>query len=117
MAKCIRAFAPAALILLLMACSLREGPRSTGPSTRLVVRNESVLQMRIYAVTGSQRVRLGIVSGNHRDTLEIPDYLVSGGRELRFLAEPLAGSNVEVSFTHFVQPGETIEIRIPSMVR
>ncbi len=113
--------AAAALLLLagpVMAagCASSEGAQngSEQPETRLRVENRSGQMMTIYALRSSQRVRLGQVSGYDEATFTLPDYLVRGLASLRFLADPLAGSRSPVSQEILVEPGDTVELLIPS---
>jgi hypothetical protein len=68
----------------------------------------------VYAIspTGS-RVRLGQVSGNSTQRLVLPSYLVRGGERLRFLADPIGGSQGPVSEELYVAPGEAVTLTIP----
>lgn len=109
-----------ALLVLLAAC----GPaRSAAPAdgdartTPVRVENQAWADMRIYVVVSGQRQRLGVVNGNTTQTLQIPASVVGIGREVSFLADPIAGRSTAQSFSIFVRPGETVTITIPSTVR
>lgn len=83
----------------------------------LVVENQSTSDMRIYARFAGQEVRLGSVTGLRTERLEIPSSIVGGGRELAFVADPLAGRSTATSFSIFVAPGEEVTMVIPPTVR
>src|SRR5438445_7484988 len=59
-----------------------------GP-TRVRVENQNLADMTIYVYQGSQRIRIGRVSGNSTADLVIPKSIVSGVTTLRFMAEPM----------------------------
>jgi hypothetical protein len=100
------------------AASAPEGPAPPiGEPTRVVVENQSTSDIRLYALAGGQRVRLGIATGASTTTLAIPANLVAGGRDLVFQADPIAGREVASSFSIFVYPGDQVRLTIPSRVR
>jgi hypothetical protein len=77
------------------------------------VENQGFSDMVIYALDGSQRVRLGTVTGNSTRTFPIPRHLVGGGGTIRFLADPIGGNRAPVSEEMVVQPGDNVGITIP----
>jgi hypothetical protein len=77
------------------------------------VQNQGFTDMVIYAVSGSQRVRLGIATGNSTQTFTIPRYLVRGAGPLRFLADPVGSDRAPVSEELTVQPGDLVTLTIP----
>lgn len=106
------------LLLILVNC------RGSGPGelrneqrTTLLVQNQSSSDMRVYAVYGAQRVRLGYVTGTRTQRLTVPSAIVSGGRELVFEANPLASDVVASSVEIYVAPGDEITMTIPPTVR
>jgi len=115
------------LLLTILAAGLSGCASEPGPQTaplppvrepaRLVVENHSTSEMRIYAVAGGRRVRLGSVTGGRTQTLRIPESLIGNGRDLIFEADPLAGRQAAASFRIFVAPGDEIYMTVPSHVR
>jgi hypothetical protein len=81
--------------------------------TTLVVDNRGFIDMTVYAIRNSQRLRLGIAPGNHKTTLVIPPALLGGITTLRFVADPIGGSRPSVSEEISVVPGDTVELMIP----
>ena len=68
----------------------------------------------VYAISATgARVRLGQVNGNSTQRLALPAYLVRGGERLRFLADPIGGSQGPVSEELYVAPGEAVTLTIP----
>ncbi len=111
-----------AVLFCLLAIACRSGGESddTDPSpirgsATLEVENQGFLDMTVYVLDGAQRQRLGIARGNATTTLTIPDRMVRGGSaSLRFLCDPIGGSGLPVSETIVVEPGDVVELVIPS---
>ena len=104
------------LLAGLFACNaLRRGTNATdlnGP-TVVQVDNQGFLDMTVYAARSSQRVRLGIATGNTKTNFNIPSVLVSGLTPLRFVADPIGGRRASVSQEITVAPGDTVVLTIP----
>jgi len=79
----------------------------------LQVENRGFADMVVYAVSGSQRVRLGIATGNSTKSFTIPRALIRGSAPLRFLADPIGGSRSPISEDMVVQPGDVVSLTIP----
>jgi hypothetical protein len=79
----------------------------------LQVENRGFADMVIYAVSGGQRVRLGIAGGNSTNSFTIPRSLMKGAGPLRFLADPIGGRRTPVSEDMVVQPGDVVTLTIP----
>jgi hypothetical protein len=114
----MRSFARAAQVLALVvmaACGGRSPDSGPDPdaAARLQVDNQGFTDMVIYAVSGGQRVRLGLATGHSTRLFTIPRYLVRGAGTLRFLADPVGGSRTPVSEEMTVQPGDLVTITIP----
>lgn len=77
------------------------------------VENQGFADMVIYAVSGGQRIRLGLATGNSTRTFTIPRYLVGGATPVQFLADPVGGNQTPVSETMAVQPGDLVTLTIP----
>lgn len=79
----------------------------------LRVENRGFTDMIIYAVSGAQRVRLGMATGNSTGSFTIPRYLIRGAGPLRFLADPIGGNRTPVSDEMTVHPGDIVTLTIP----
>jgi hypothetical protein len=77
------------------------------------VENRGFTDMIVYAVSGGQRVRLGMATGNSTRSFTIPNYLVRGAGRLRFLADPIGGNRAPVSEEMTVQPGDIVTLTVP----
>jgi hypothetical protein len=106
--------------LLLAAChSARESddgaPSPTRGSATLQVENRGFPDMTVYVLDGAQRQRLGVAPGLATTPFTIPDRLVRGGSAtLRFYCDPIGGRGLPVSQEILVEPGDMVELLIPS---
>jgi hypothetical protein len=102
-------------LVILAACGGRPAESSASPEGQamLQVENRSFADMVIYAVSGPQRIRLGMATGNSTRSFPLPAYLVRTGGPLRFLADPIGGNRTPVSEEMTVQPGDIVTLTIP----
>jgi hypothetical protein len=105
-----------ACMTLLSACSMNKKEDEAlepVPPTRLRVENQAFLDMTIYVFRSSQRIRLGVASGNSTTRLTIPRNLVFGATPLRFQADPIGASRTPISQEITVSPGDEVTLTIP----
>ena len=81
--------------------------------TILRVDNRAFNDMTIYVLRSSQRIRLGIASGNSTTRFQSPSYVIFGATPLRFLADPIGAAGTPVSEEITVQPGDEVVLMIP----
>lgn len=95
-----------------IACASAEERRAapTGPVS-VEVTNHNVLDVNVFAVGGSQTVRLGTVSTNATRTFEIPGglYVASG---LRLLVDPVGSAQGMLTDEVQVLPGDTVSLTV-----
>lgn len=106
----------ALLLLGLAACggfSSGSGGADVREPTVVEVNNQSFLDMTVFAVRNSQRVRLGNAGGNTKTRLTVPPHLVSGLTPVRFIADPIGSNRASVSQEILVAPGDTVVLTIP----
>ena len=105
----------AGLALSLSACAHHVPPASNGPQpdTYVYVDNQGFTDMDIYAISGGQRIRLGTAVGVRKSKFKLPDFLVGGMQQVRFLARPIAGNRSPVSEQITIEPGEDVTLTIP----
>ena len=100
---------------MLAGCAGRS--RSAEPETQsgavLEVENRGFADMVIYAVSGSQRIRLGLATGNSTRSFTLPSTLIRSAGSLRFLADPIGGTRTPISEEMVVQPGDVVTLTIP----
>ena len=82
-------------------------------STVVLVDNQGFLDMAVYVMRSSERVRLGMATGNSKSNFRVPAGIVSGLTPLRFIADPIGGSRASVSEEITVAPGDTVGLTIP----
>jgi hypothetical protein len=106
-----------ALVLLgVAACkTLSHGSDTVNQNqpTVLQVDNQGFIDMDVFALRSSQRVRLGTAPGASKSNFTIPPSLVSGLTPLRFIADPIGGRRASVSQEITVAPGDTVVMTIP----
>jgi hypothetical protein len=90
------------------------GQQAHSDETVVVVDNQNLYDMTIYAYQGSQRMRLGRARGTSTTTLKIPKSIVSGVTQMRFFAEPMGNQRSYLSEVIPVQPGDQVEWMIPA---
>jgi hypothetical protein len=107
--------APVVALAILLACGGRSPGSGASPESAamLQVENRSFADMVIYAVSGAQRVRLGLATGNSTKSFTVPSSLIRGAGPLRFLADPIGGSRAPISEEMMVQPGDIVTLTIP----
>ena len=76
------------------------------------VRNDAFWDANIYVMRGSQRIRLGTVTGNSSQTFTLARPVVSGLTEIRFVVDWIGRRDAETSETIVAQPGDEIELTI-----
>lgn len=106
-------------VVLAAGCALLPGGKKSddseaeaNPRKVVIVQNRHWSDVRISAIRGGARYRLGTVNSMHTDTLVIPPVITSGIVDLRFLAEPIGSSSRFLSEPVRVGPGEDVELRI-----
>ncbi|MFN2563459.1 MAG: hypothetical protein ABR499_00435 [Gemmatimonadaceae bacterium] len=111
---------PLMLLALMAACAPRS--RSNRPPAAIEpayvrVMNQSWLDMNMYVLRSSQRIRLGTVGANQTQRFRLPANLIFGATPLRFMADPIGSSRTAQSFEIVVSPGDEITLTIPPGVR
>ncbi len=106
-----------ALSISLNACSRNnkdDEPAEPVEPTYLRVENRAFLDMTLYVIRSSQRIRLGTVTGNTTSRLLIPANVVTNSAgSLQFQASPIGGSRAPISQQIAVTPGDEILLIIP----
>lgn len=109
-----RNFLVLTLSMTAVACGgARRPPSTTDAQTTVRVQNQGFLDRVIYLVTGSQRIRLGQVTGNSTAVLRIPSQYVFGASEMRFIADPIGSNVAPISESITVIPGDEVILTIP----
>lgn len=104
-----------ALLLGLAACggASRRGPAAPAePRTVVRVDNRKFLDVNVYVINGTQRIRLGTVPGATTRSLTIPPNLLFGISSLRFQADPIGSREQPLTQEISVRPGDTVVLVI-----
>lgn len=106
---------PVALAAVLVAGCSKQPARAPSPTEAawVEVTNQGFYDINLYVVRGSNRFKIGMVSGNGSARIEIPRTFVNPGLPIRFLADPIGSNRTPYSQEIPVFPGETIYLRIP----
>jgi len=108
------------LLLVLAACGGGRRTAAAGPAspdqarTTVRVENQNFLDMNVYVLNGTQRVRLGTVPGLTTRVFPIPQNLVFGISSLRFQADPVGANRAPISQEISVQAGDQVILTIPN---
>jgi hypothetical protein len=96
------------------AVDLNTGQRNPDRTT-VVVDNQNLNEMTIYAYQGTHRMRLGRARATSTTELHIPSSMLSGVVQMRFYAEPMVtgGQRAYISEMIPVQPGDQVDFLIP----
>ena len=106
----------AASLLAGVAACYGQGKNAPEPVARTTVRvvNQGFLDRNIYVMRGgTERVRLGTVSGNSTQVLTIPATIVQSMMTLRFVADPIGGRTPPATEEISVAPGDQVVLTIP----
>lgn len=109
-----RIFTGLAMFAVAACATTKNNMRTDAPVTILEVDNQNVLDMNVYVMRGSERIRLGTASGLHTSQLKIPPYVIFGTTALRFLADPIGANRLPISDEITVSAGDTVQMTIPN---
>ena len=104
------------LALMASACAgFRHGSAAIDQNQQTIVQvdNQGFLDMAVYLVRSSERLRMGTATGNSKTNLRVPPGIVSGLTPLRFIADPIGANRASVSEEITVAPGDTVVLTIP----
>ena len=87
---------------------------SSDRSVPLEVVNNHILDVRIYAVGGAGRVRLGDVRGKSDESFRLDPRRVSMSSGLQFLVDPIGGRGTYTSPAVFPPSGATVILTVGS---
>ena len=90
------------------------GPfRRGGPENAIILfTNQSIDQANVYAVQGTQQVRIGTVFGGRTDTLRVPGTSSPGGTSVSIVARFLASNRAVTTGTLNLASGDTLSVTL-----
>jgi hypothetical protein len=112
----MRALALAVALLGLAAAACRRppaGPVNPQAEVAVAVNNQNFLDMDVFIVRGTQRIRLGMVPGLSSRVLMVRPELIGYSQEVRFEVHPIGGRGDPVTETISVHPGDVVHLTIP----
>lgn len=115
MFRALKLFALLSVALFATAGCTGHGKDAPRPHelTSVFIENQAWLDVNVYALTGTQRTRLGTVTAHASSTFRLPDVVVGTGRELQFLVDPVGSNAQGTSFSIYVTPGTTVRLSVP----
>lgn len=81
----------------------------TAVKTHVVVENDNMLDMRIYAVSAGRRHQLGTVTGFTSAVFVLPSWLLAQNAPIQLIALPIGTRKDVVSPFVLVDPGDLVE--------
>ena len=102
------------LALLSAGCghAVRSAPDPQAETT-VRVENRNFLDMNVFVLQGSQRIRLGMVAGLSTQVFTVPGYLVRGAGQLQFELHPIGGRGNPRTESISIRPGDEINLIVP----
>jgi len=102
------------LALLSAGCghAVRSAPDPQAETT-VRVENRNFLDMTVYVLQNSQRIRLGMVAGLSTQVFTVPGYLVRGAGQLQFELHPIGGRGNPRTESISIRPGDEINLIVP----
>ena len=104
-------------IFLASSCSSSQpgSPTPTAtPQTVVRVVNRNFLDMDVYALVSGEPTRVGTVTGLTTQLLRLPAGVVQTSTEVQFRVDPVGGRQTAVSMRVYANPGDTLQLEIPS---
>jgi hypothetical protein len=102
--------------MLVSSCSSRPGSPTPTATLQTVVRvvNRNFLDMDVYAIVAGEPMRVGTVTGLSTQVLALPAGVVQTSTEVQFRVDPVGGRQPAVSMGVYANPGDTLQLEIPS---
>jgi hypothetical protein len=108
----MRCFAAEIFLFLAVAChptpAATPTPTGSAEPVALTVRNHHWADVRVYAIHGGVRERLGLVPAASSRRFELPSRILSAGASIRLEASPVGGAHGFTSENILVRPGQVV---------
>lgn len=89
------------------------GPVNPLAEVAVSVENRNFLDMDVFILRGTQRIRLGLVPGLSSRVLMVRPELIGYTQDVRFEVHPIGGRGDPVTETISVHPGDVVHLTIP----
>jgi FtsP/CotA-like multicopper oxidase with cupredoxin domain len=73
--------------------------------------------MTVYAVRGTSRIRLGMVTSMATQVFRLPEAVAGGAGGVRLLADPIGGSEQFLTPAMRVSPGDEVKLEIQNQLQ
>jgi hypothetical protein len=83
-------------------------PTGSGQPVALAVQNHHWADVRVYAIHGGVRERLGLVPAASSRRFELPSRILSAGASIRLEASPVGSAGRFTSESILVRPGQVV---------
>jgi hypothetical protein len=85
-------------------------------AAKMTVRNDNWLDVVIYAVHGTSRIRVGTVAGSSTQTFRLTSETVNGTTPLQILADPIGSSSTYITEPVTLSRGQRLELQVGSTI-
>jgi hypothetical protein len=83
---------------------------------KMTVRNDNWLDVVIYAVHGTSRVRVGTVAGSSTQTFRLTSETANGATPLQILADPIGSASKYITEPVTLSRGQRLELQVGSTI-
>lgn len=109
-------------VIALLAALFLGGCASAGggpepPYATVVVENDNIATVNIYAVRNGSRFRLGTVTGLATQEFELRRHMLGSAGDLRLVIDPIGSQRNYLTQSSIVNEGDVIELRVSSFLR
>jgi hypothetical protein len=99
------------------ACATHHASAAPAPEpVVVVVNNSNYLDVDVFAVRGTQRSRVGSVTGLSSATFSVPAHYALNGN-LQLLVDPIGSSATYLTDRITVSPGQQLELTVAAILR
>ena len=101
-------------LTLFAACTSTKEQIDASPGAQITVQNDNVLDMTVYALRGTERIRLGMITSGNKKVFTLKHHVVVNTPVIRFIADPVGSARSILIDELPVFPGNEIVLWIPS---
>lgn len=122
MERRIRTLLPSALLVVIAGCAagsaLDTDPFRGGDTglAHLVVQNNNYLDMTVFVLRYGEFERMGTVTGQMRESYELPRDWIQGGAAIAVRVEAIGSPERFTSETYVIEPGSTFELTVQNRI-
>jgi hypothetical protein len=87
------------------------------PTATVYVANNHSLDIRVYAVSGGRRERLGNITSFNSRTFTLPKWFLNTGHDFRLVAYPIGARTSVATHELYAYPGDVVEWQVRHNLR